>query len=252
MNKKVYIVLISIILIFFVVMFFLFRKDDNDFDTSIVLGDDSVFVLNGKKWFKLSQPYTILNWKKHNIYINNEKTGNYYLWYDNKWYAFDNKKNPVDLGARFLAIKSKKNVDIIKYEISNINNSSYINEVLEDNNISLSSGFTSKYKTVLDLDNDGIEEEIYVISNAFISSENPDKIFSIVFMVKDDTIYPIYTDIKNNTSLNGCKPYINSILDVDNDNKYELIVSCAEYSNSKITDMLYKYDKNAFKILISN
>ena len=47
--------------------------------------------------------------------------------------------------------------------------------------------------------------------------------------------------------------FIQSILDADNDNNYEILLSCNEYSNSSQTDILYKYDleKDEFKILVS-
>ena len=71
-------------------------------------------------------------------------------------------------------------------------------------------------------------------------------------MVKNNEIYPIYTDIAKNNSYNGCKPYLSAVLDVDNDNTYELVVSCGRYSVQKPVDMLYKLTDNGFKILISN
>ena len=40
----------------------------------------------------------------------------------------------------------------------------------------------------------------------------PDVIFSVVIMVKDDTIYPIYTDFSENQSFNGCKPFFNTFM----------------------------------------
>ena len=128
----------------------------------------------------------------------------------------------------------------------------YINEVLKENNLSTSSKFTSIYKVNFDFDKDNQEEEFYIITNAFPFDFDPDKIFSIAFMVKSDIIYPIYTDISLNKGLNGCKPYYNTFLDVDNDNTYELILSCGKYSTTGRTDMLYKFKENNFKILISN
>ena len=78
------------------------------------------------------------------------------------------------------------------------------------------------------------------------------KIFSLVFMVKNNEIYPIYTNITSNTGYNGCKPYFRAFVDVDNDSKYEFILSCAKYSASGTTNMLYEFKDKEFKILISN
>ena len=80
----------------------------------------------------------------------------------------------------------------------------------------------------------------------------PEKLFSIVFMVKDNKIYYLYKDVRDNLDYNGCKPFIHSILDVDKDGNYEFIVSCASYSVSEQVDMLYKFEEDQFRILVSN
>ena len=103
-----------------------------------------------------------------------------------------------------------------------------------------------------DFDNDGKDEDFYVISNVFPLDFEPEMSFSIVFMVKDNNIYYIYNDVSKNNFTNGCKPFFTSFLDADNDGTYEFILSCGRYSISEQIDMLYKYSDDEFKILISN
>ena len=252
--KKVYIVLIVILLVFFLVMFLVFGLDNikkNSYDTTIIIGKDTIWTYKNQKWIN-NHNYEKLNWKKYDVYLNNEKKGNYYLMYNDEWYAFDNKKNAVLLDGDLLAINSNYDVSVSSFEMDEIDDLSYVYSVLEDNKLSKTNKFTVNYKIVLDYDNDGVNEEFYVVSNTFPTNFNPDKIFSLVFMVKDEEIYPIYTDISDNTGFNGCRPYFNSFIDVDNDSKYEFILNCAKYSTNGITKMLYKYNKNEFKILISN
>ena len=63
----------------------------------------------------------------------------------------------------------------------------------------------------------------------------------------------IYKKIeKTEDSYSGCKPYIKSILDVNNDNKYEVIINCAEYSTNKIHSTMYKYKNNQFENVVSS
>ena len=95
-------------------------------------------------------------------------------------------------------------------------------------------------------------EDFYLVSNAFPLDFDPEYIFSIAFMVKDKKIYYLYNDISKNTSFNGCKPYYNSFMDVNNDGVYEIILSCGKYSASEQVDMLYNYTDKGFKIIISN
>lgn len=252
--KKAYIILIIILVIFFLVMFFVFGLDNikkNSYDTTIIVGEDTIWVYKKQKWMNTFK-YEDFNWKEYDVYLNNEIKGNYYLTYNDKWYAFDNKKNAILLDGDLLAIKSNYDISVSNFDTNEISDLSYVNRVLEDNKISKTSKFTVSHKIDFDYDNDGEEEEFYVISNAFPMDFDPEKIFSLVFMVKDKEIYPIYTDISDNTGFNGCKPYFNSFIDVDNDSRYEFILNCAKYSTNGVSRMLYKYDNNEFKILISN
>ncbi len=127
-----------------------------------------------------------------------------------------------------------------------------VNEILSKNNISTNQELTSNTQISVDIDNDGIEEKIYVVGNVFPKESDPEYIFSVVFMEKNDIIYPIYKSIAKNKSFNGCKPYINSIIDVNDDNKYEIVLSCSAYSIEGTIDMLYKFSNDKFKIIVSN
>ena len=252
--KKAYIILIAILLIFCLVMFLLFGVDEikkNSVKTTLIVGNDTVWVYSNQKWNKVDY-YDSLNWKKYDVYVNNEKSGNYYLWYNNEWYAFDNEKNAVILDGDLLAISSNIDGSIKSFEIDDIDDFSYVYDVLEDNNLPTNSQFTSSEKIVLDFDGDGVEEEFYAITNAFPMDFDPEKIFSIVFMVKDEKIYTIYTNVSDNTGFNGCMPYFSGFIDANNDSKYDVILSCAKYSTAGVNKALYGFKDNNFKLLISN
>ena len=256
-NKKKYMIVLIAVILFGIIMFLLFGVNNirgNQKSTTLIVGDDTVWYYAEKKWMHLTSSKSIhdLEWKKYQVYLDNQKVGDYYLWHDDKWYAFDDDKNAVPLNGELLAIKSNYSIPVLGGREENVEDSTYINQILSDNNLSLSSHFTVKYKVLFDIDSDGVEEEFYVISNVFALDFRPDTLFSIVFMVKDDTIYPIYQDISPNQSFNGCKPYFQSFLDLDEDQKYEFILSCGYYANEKRIDMLYHFDYDEFKIIISN
>lgn len=256
-KKRTYIILLIILSIFFIVMFLAFGvkniKDGNR-DLTLIVGDNTVWTYSDKKW-DFVRNYTDLkdlSWKTYNIYLDNKKFGNYMLWKDDKWYAFDKNKNAVKLDGNLLAYSANYNINISEFSQAEITDYTYVQNVLLDNDLSLSSEFTSLYKIDLDFDNDSNIEEFYVLSNVFANDFDPETIFSIVFMVKDEKIYYIYNDVSSNKSFNGCKPFFTSFLDLDNDNKSEFILSCGRYSISEQVDMLYKYSDEGFKILISN
>lgn len=256
-KKRVYIILIIILIVFLIVMFSLFgAKNIKEEKTSeiLIVGDETVWKYSEKKWHNITYKSTLqdLSWKKYKVFENNQEIGNYYLWYSDKWYVFDDKKNAVNVEGDIFAYTANFDLKVNNHTKEEVDNYEFVNYVLESNGISTSSKFTSIYKIDLDIDNDFNDETFYLISNAFPLDFEPEKSFSIAFMVKDNNIYYIYKDVTANKGFNGCKPYYNTFLDVDNDNVSELILSCSKYGVSDRVDMLYKYEDDGFKIIISN
>jgi len=259
-SKKTYIFLILILIIFAVAMYFLVAKDNIKKDkevTTLIVGNTSVWNYSNRRWINVAQASTIesINWENFEVYEEGKHLGNYSAWNDgNEWYYFKDNKDSIKPTGKVLAYKSNFNIKIKDYSEEQLTSSDqkYIDYVLEENDLSTSSLFTSNYKVNLDYDSDGEEETFYVLSNAFPTDFNPDLIFSIVFMVKDNNIYYLYNSIDNNKSNNGCRPYFNYFLDLTNDGIDEIILSCGQYSTKGTIDMLYKFEDNEFKIQISN
>lgn len=260
MNKRLrYVVLISILIIYFIVLFFLYGKDyfkKEKINTKLIIGNNTVWELNKKRWYFLNKNSDIkkLYWQKFNVYINNKSMGKYFLWKDDDiWYLFDKDKNSYSYQGNLLAYQSSHKIDIKNLKTETITDYTYVKQVLTNNNIQTDQVLTIKNLIKTDIDNDQQEEEFYLISNAFIDEdEQPDKIFSFVFMVKNKKIYMLYNSIEENKGLNGCQPFINYILDVDEDKEYEVILTCLQYDLLPSIDMLYRFENDAFKILISN
>ncbi len=258
-NKKVYIVLLIIIAVFFAFMFLTYGVDnikEQNYTSTIIVGNSTVWDYSNKNWMNIRSNASIdkLNWNKFLVYSNNEKLGEYSLWYDDKWYVFDDEKNSINIDGDLLAISANFDVKVrpAKFEQLNNEDMQYIYSVLQKNNLSTDNKFTSLGKVRFDFDSDGVVENFYVMSNVFANDFTPKMIFSIVFMIKDNSIYYIYNDISENRSFNGCKPFFNSFIDINNDNKYEFILSCGKFGSNNQVDMLYEFDENAFKIAISN
>ena len=255
-KKKRYVVILVILAIYLLAMFLLFGNyiKKGKYETTIIIGQNTIWNYSDRKWINITSNSTIqeLNWTKYNIYLDNKYTGEYYLWYDDKWYLFDDNKNAIKKDGNLLAFRSNYDIKVHNFSTSEIKDYSYVKKVLSDNNLDINSKFTVNNQITLDIDNDGTEETIYIISNVFAIDFYSDTIFSIVFMVKDGKIHTIYQDIDKNYSTNGCKPYINTIFDIDADNKFEIVLSCGRYSINKPIDMLYQLTNEGFKILISN
>lgn len=256
-KKKRYIVLLIILVIYIFVMFYWLGYDNlkkEKVETTILVGNNTVWTYSGKKWLNIEKRASVeeLDWKEFTVYIDGEKLGNYHLWHDDKWYLFTKDKKALNYDGTLLGIRSNNKIKVQPFDTEEIIDYTYVYQVLKENDLSPSSQYTVNTKSLVDIDGDGKTEEFYLISNVFALEFNPDIIFSIVFMVKDGKVFTLYNDIDKSRGMNGCKPYLNSFLDIDEDNQYEVILSCGRYSNQEPVNMLYKLTKEGFKILISN
>lgn len=256
-SKKIYIVLLFIVLVFGIVMFILFGIPNirqESLEAALIVGDNTTWIYKEKKWLFMRSNTSMeqFDWTLFRVVEDNKELGDYYLWHDDKWYVFDENKKAIKLDGKMIAYQANYDMDVADFQEVSIDDYTYVNQVLQENNISTSSRFTSAYKVLLDFDHDSRDEEFYIISNAFPLDFDPDEIFSIAFMVKDDQIYTFYNDISYYQGLNGCKPYYHTFVDTNSDGIYEVILSCGKYSASEQVDMLFQFVDNNFKLLISN
>ncbi len=259
MKKKTrYYVLLIILIVFTIGMYFAFGKDNlakSKDSTTIIVGNSTIWNYSDKQWLNITNPKTIdsINWLDYKVFLDGKEFGEVYLWNDgSKWYMFDENKKAINKDGSILAFRSNYDIKVSSFQLKDIRNYYHVNKVLQENGISTSSKYTVSQEVSIDIDKDGKKETLYFVSNAFALDFTPDKVFTFVFMVKDNKIYKIYTDVDKNFGTNGCKPYLSAIMDIDTDNTYELVVSCGRYSVNKPIDMLYKFNGNEFNLLISN
>lgn len=250
---------ITIILVVYLVVFFLIyglsNMKNGQRKLTLLVGDNTVWDYSNRSWLNITREETLdsLNWQEYKVFLDNKYFGEYSMWYDdNKWYAFNSNKTAVKMEGELIAYKANYDLKIKEFETKENNNNTYVHQILKDNNLSTSSQMTVNNVVNFDIDADGVEEQFYVISNAFASDFYPDTIFSIVFMVKEQKIYSMYTNIEKANYGNGCKPYIRTFLDINDDDKHELILTCAKYSVQEPEDMLFQFNKEKFDLLISN
>lgn len=229
-------------------------KDNKNKDV-IIVGNEAIFEKQDNKWVNISfADINNYNWKKYYTYIDNQYYGYYSLYNNEKWYLFKDKNQAVNYNGDLLALNGETRYKVVQFNLHDIENKDYITKVLNDNNIKDDSELSSSSVVYVDIDNDGEKEPIYTISNKFSMEDVGNTYFSFIFMVKNDKIIYLYKKLEKDldSSYSGCKPYINSILDVDEDDQYELILSCGYYSNNGIRHSLYKFKEGVFKLLVSN
>lgn len=257
MNKK-YVILIAILIIYFLILL-LFLGFDKTKETgktaTILIDEETVWKLENNIWKNIidDSEKEALDGNEFTVFVNYENIGKYTVEHNEKWNLYDKNNNlySYEVGNLF-AIKANYQVKLLNFNQTKAKDKKYINRVLAENNLTDIEEFTVDTLYKIDFDNDGIIENFYAISNAFARETSPKKVFSIVFMEKDGIIHYIYNSIENNDGQNGCKPYLNTAVDLTEDNIYELVVSCGYYSIQKRHDMLYKYKDNKFELILSN
>lgn len=256
--KKRYVVILILIIVYFTTLFLLkgaSNVKNSKLASTIIVNNSSVWQLKDKKWYNVVSNSEIndLSWQEFNIIVDSEYFGKYNVVHDeSKWYLFDNERKAYSYSGHFVAYQADYNMPVKSYEEKEITDYTYVNQVLGENNLPLNQELTVNLYINVDYDNDGVKENFYFISNAFPMESDPENIFSIVFMEKTGTIYPIYKSIAPRQGFNGCMPYMDAIIDVNDDKKYELIISCSKYSIKEPIDILYEFSNNKFSVIISN
>lgn len=256
-GRMKYIVLIIVLIIYGVFMYLFFGIDETrerKATTTLLIGNSAVWNYSSRSWMNITNNQTLssLNWQKFTTYVNNQFFGNYSVWLDDKWYLFDDNRQAVNYQGDLFAYQADFDMDVLPFTVSDIDDFSYVNQVLEEHELSSNASYTLAKMTSFDFDKDGVLEEFYFVSNVFATDFFPDKYFSFVFMVKSGKIYMLYEDVDQNDGTNGCRPQLYTVADFDNDRDYELILVCSKYSVQTPVAMLYEFSDGEFKIVISN
>lgn len=256
-GKLKYIVIIAILVVYGIVMYFAFGVDETrerKAATTLLVGNSAVWNYSSRDWMRVNTPSLLskLNWQKFKVYVDNQYLGKYLVWQDDQWYLFDDNKNAIPYQGNLFAYQAGFDMDILDFDTTDITDYTYVQQVLKEHGLDINPQYTLANVSKVDFDKDGVLEEFYVVSNVFAIDFFPDKYFSFVFMVDNEKIYMLYEDVDVNEGVNGCKPSLYTVADVDNDKQYELILTCAKYSNQTPLTMLYEFRDGAFEIEISN
>lgn len=252
-NKKTIIIIVSIIVVYLFLAIILFGWTNflDKFQKSyVMLNPDTKWQLKNGKWSDITND-KVYNWKKFDVYVDNQLLGNYNLLYNKKWYLFDNNRKSVKYEGNMIAIKGNKKYKVIDFKEEDFDNTDKIilKDILEKENIDYPKEFTYAKKISLDLDGDNNIETIYTISNAFTNDTLVNYKFSIVF-IKDDNIQILY---KNKETLERqyylCVPKVKAIIDFNLDSKYEIITECNYFNLLGTCNSLYQKKDGLYKIM---
>ena len=260
MKKKTrYIVLLVMLLAYFAVLFLVYGKDHlkkEKEETVIIIGNNTIWKKEKQKWrtLKSVSDKKDLGWKLYDTYIDSKKIGKYYLWNDNtEWYLFDKKKSAYNYQGELLAYRANYKIPVKSFTTEAVTDYTYLDKLLSDNNLSNTGNPTVSNSIKVDIDNDGIDEKFYVFSNIFSVDEIlPENSYSFVLLEKESKTYMMYSYTDEFVGLSGCQPFINYLIDIDEDDNYEIVLTCSQYDELPPINTLYKFDKNKFIEIIDN
>ena len=252
--KKKYIILFSVVIIYLVITFIFLALTGNI---------DSI----GKKYIVLS-PDMVLTYKNDNLslYIKKVKKKNIELYYNNEYmgsYKFSYKNNELQFTDKnknifethdnqFFGYSKSLNIDIIPFETNQMNDLEIekLNQIINTLGIDGYEILSISDKIGIDYNNDGTNENIYIVSNLFLESINK-KVFSLIYYL-DDFNNPvfIYKKIdKVSNMYNLCVPSINNIVDLNKDSNYEMFIECNYFDNIGTEYSIYKFENRSYNII---
>ncbi|MDD3340781.1 MAG: hypothetical protein PHN72_01070 [Bacilli bacterium] len=255
-GKKKYVILFIILGIYLVILFLMFGLKEfrnKHFEAFLMVSPSTRWQFTGGEWVDVKDPKAYNN-LDFDVYNDNTFLGKFNVVYNEKFYLFDQKKISQKYTGNMLAYRGNRDIDIIKYDEEQIDteDTSIIQKVLNENEIKYSAEKVSGTKTKLDVNNDGKQETIYVITNVFNNDvTQSDSIFGMSFIIEENHIDYLYKriDIYENMIKDMCRPTLHSIIDIDKDKKYEFIMSCSYFSQKGTCNSMYDNQENKYEIL---
>lgn len=225
-NVKKYIIYVIVALILVVIYFLVSiaaenkRENKSTSDKYLIIGESLIYQKNGNDWIQLKGFDEKISEKQFTVYDGNKKIENVILQYtSDKWYFFDEDYNDLNIDDFKLAFNTKDDITFGEFSSNFGSKSDLFASFLKDN------GIADKEKNKLfgsyidfDFNKDGNKERIYTASNVSLSSI-PDKNISVLFMANENKISQMISE-------GGEDPFhIYSIVDIEGDGIYELIVT---------------------------
>lgn len=241
------VVLIALFITLFAVFNYFSTKEKNIVADKngkyIMLNESLIWQKKGSKFVQLNKvPEHFFDYK-FTLYHGTDKINNVIVDSYDSFYSYYDKDYKELNYNDFRAISRNYDLKFPDYTIEmNENNNEYLNELLDKYGYKQTQNYYSYYVT-LDFDKDGTEETLYASTNYEFNSTNKD-CHSFFYMVKNDKI----VDVIENKDL----PYnFVSVLDIDKDNKYEVVMSYAVKNNPTLDACykLYKYKKDKWIII---
>lgn len=238
MDKKYKILILGLLIYLSIMLLILYIININNVE--ILISPNISIKYETKKYKKIEFNSNL----RYNIYVDNNFASNDLLIKDDNTFYLNNEtlKNMIAL--------SNNKAKIISYNKEELSKEEY-QKVLTDLNITKYNDMKVASKILIDYDNDKELEEINVISNVFVDpfmEDIDDDKFSIIYTVDNNEIDIIYNK-SFSSDMKGClisNPYI---IDLNNDNKYEIITTCSYFDKLGTKVQIFEQKKNKYNLV---
>lgn len=228
MENKAYKTVIILVILYVIIMLVIFLPNyiRGLHDKLYILSGDFIKIKyehNGWHNITNNDDYKL---KEFNVYTADGTLGKYRILLTNKYYLYNESGKNVTYEGELFASTGTLKLGVTPKSTLELEDSDkeIIKNALEKIKITEYDNFNISQKYVLDVDNDGIDEKIYCLSNYFMES-NFDKLFSVVFIEKNGEINILIKKVIDKDKIYDEPSYeINRIVDIKEDKKYEIII----------------------------
>lgn len=257
-----YLIIIIVIILYLILCFFALQSNDESKEEKdliyIVLGADHKFTyLDGKIENGSDRDWNqAFGNKKFYTYDDGTYLGQYNLMqYNDQIYVFDDANDAVDYSGMLFAYSAPKKIDTVNTSfVSYDENIGAMLEYLVEGStlvIPPAEQLSMLQKIPVDLDGDQEDEVVYAI-NSGGTKDNPQR-FSFLSYEDNGEIYRIISNTGNVNDSSMMHYYsIAQIMDLDGDNKKELIVRDIQYGTAAVERyMIYKQKGDDYQLISS-
>lgn len=251
MKKNIGIIVIGLLIMISMVFMYIYIPYLRKNSTFVIVNDNTIWMQKNEKWKNISKRHIVrFSYDKLYSFDGSSYIGETYNDYSKNLTIYNKNYEPIILKNEILSIMSKEkpiNTNENQFlEILGEMDYTSINEIL--NKYSIKEKFQIK-KYLIDIDNDGNIDGLFSINN-FYMNDNDSKVFSIIFSNINGNVEVLdKVIISKDEELKTKSIDINHVIDIDNDKKYEVILSKSSFGNvENDCNELYEFDsvKNAY------
>ena len=257
-NIKGLIIAIVLFAIYGLVMYFVFSGTTQSTQTNnnnnkpvgnntyyMVVGESSIYKYD-RNGFSRANKNAIEALANLKVFVDNKYFGDYRLRYVAKWNLINDKSEFVSYNGKLFAISNDFEVVVRNYTIREINDDDkYL--LLQNYGISSFKYLTTNEVVDIDLDKNGVEDEIIVLSS-MEDNDNINNYYSLVILKYNNDIITLIDERKEE----ALYVYdINSIINILNNSNDSIILDKIEgyyAESSKVTNVIINYKNSNYVI----